>query len=287
MAQHRIKRFITRKSGVVVPVDWDDDEEDDEEYPDLWATGPETGIPYIVEDEDEIAQARRDHRSAAAYRNAGFPTGVGASVARAREGAVAHAFLNRRAPIQSHYQWSASRITVVPPFGYASTGSVVLGVAAPSVEADLPTRISAPLQGWKLCRFHMDHTGQWWFSPMAHMDRLYRAEARAYCENQHHAPHPSCECGFYVAVSPWLLPSHFSEGSYGLLRVEVSGRIVRHGPYYRAQHQRVMAVFLREDYYPYSGGEIPASELRDSLGTEVHIVPHDGGEPVPPFESPW
>lgn len=111
---------------------------------------------------------------------------------------------------------------------------------------------SAPIQGWRTARLYWDGgTAAWLCAAVS--DSWLRLEATARCLNErgHLAPDWDCTCGFYVVASPDdVMPiiEHTHQWCAVLLEVEAWGRVIEHEDGWRAQHQRVMRVYLPKGY---------------------------------------
>lgn len=86
------------------------------------------------------------------------------------------------------------------------------------------------------------------FTPMNNGAR-YGVDATAECslDRQHLAPHPGCTCGFYA--NKGTRPARASENpGYLTLEVELFGKVLVHTNGYRAERQRVLAVYAPRGY---------------------------------------
>jgi hypothetical protein len=87
--------------------------------------------------------------------------------------------------------------------------------------------------------------GTMWFKPVIPGHPVFGIDADAECRYyDHQAPEWNCSCGFY-AVPADKLPRHYYGHSTSLiLLVELSGEVIIHNGGYRAEHQRILEVYV-------------------------------------------
>jgi hypothetical protein len=132
------------------------------------------------------------------------------------------------------------------------------------------------LIGWRKFEFAVGgrvltsagHTDHWW--PMHDL-----GEALCRATGDHDAPQLQCSCGFYCYKTREDAQQH-AQGSI-LAKVEVWGRLAEHTRGYRAQHMKILELFVS-----------PSFSARSSLETRYHVpVTVDEGASTWISENPY
>ena len=114
---------------------------------------------------------------------------------------------------------------------------------------------------------------------------VYTADDRAVCSTNvtHHwtmIPVEICTCGFYASKPSAVLDRSCFDAGYDsdddvpdvLLEVELYGKVIEATKGYRAQHQKILAVYSDIDYGVVPGFNIrPTSEAYDKMRKEVNM----------------
>ncbi len=133
--------------------------------------------------------------------------------------------------------------------GFATWG----GISGPSrISGDAGTFapdtrvVEEPIRGWKMAKVITGPDGPTFAGIGA--NALYAAEAVAECAvgGNHQCPDPGCSCGFYARKERHDVSE--PAGDYVLLEVELYGRVMVGSDGYRAEKQRVLAVYADRSF---------------------------------------